>query len=329
MEDFLTNRQQRVVINNTQSNLKTVTSGIPQGSVLGPTLFIIFINDLPDVCKSYVKIFADDTKIFNAIEASEDSEILQEDINQLVNWSHKWQLKFNADKCKVIHYGSNNPNTPYTLNGMRIEDSKLEKDLGVSFDNNLKFSPHVGNIVAKANSRLAIIKRTMHDLSPEVFLPLYKSLVRPLLEYCSPVWSPMLKKDQIEIEKVQRRATKLVKSISHMEYSERLFYLKLDSLHFRRRRSDMIQVFRIINGFDGIDPSSFFTFFENSRTRGHKHKIFKPNTNCRVRTNTFSQRIINDLNSLSPEVVNTETINSFKSTLKKFWVLHLERLDMP
>ena len=331
LEDFLNDRQQTVVIKNCKSEPKEVISGIPQGSVLGPILFIIYINDLPEVVKSNVKIFADDTKLFNAItnQSLDNTSNLQSDLKALEDWSQKWQLKFNAEKCKVIHYGSNNPKTGYTLNGTSLECSLAEKDLGIIFDNKLNFSEHVGKVTAKANSRLAIIKRTISNLTPEIFLPLYKALVRPLLEYCSPVWNPMLKKDKTEIEKVQRRATKLIKSLSDLEYDERLYRLGLDSLNFRRRRADLIQVFRIIKKIDDLDIQLFFEFLKSDRTRGHNLRIFKTHCSGNTRANSFSNRIINDWNSLSQEVVDCKTINSFKSALKKFWINHPERFDMP
>jgi hypothetical protein len=169
----------------------------------------------------------------------------------------------------------------------------------------------------------------MSDITTEIFLPLYKVLVRPIIEYCSSVWSPMLMKDKIEIEKVQRRATKTIRSLSHLSYSERLYHLNLDSLHFRRRRADMIQVFRIIKGFDKIPVDICFAFNSNDRTRGHRYKIFKNNVRTNTRLNAFSQRIINDWNSLSVSTTECESINSFKTALKREWANHPEKYDMP
>ena len=327
--DFLSNRKQSVVLNGARSSQRDVTSGIPQGSVLGPILFIIFINDMPNVIDSEIKIFADDTKLFRAITSIEDNEKLQEDLNALNEWSRKWQLGFNTSKCKTLHYGTNNKQFTYLLDGDTIENSTLEKDLGVTFDLKLKFSEHVGIITRKANSRLAIIKRTMHNLTPNIFLPLYKTLVRPILEYCSAVWNPMLMKDRIEIEKVQRRATKLIPSLCNLEYSERLYRLNLDSLHFRRRRSDIIQVFKIVKGFDNVKCDNFFKVNADNRTRGHSLKLVKVSNNCNTRLNSFSQRIINDWNSLEEATIQCKTINSFKSALKKEWSNHPDRYDMP
>ena len=325
LRNFLVNRQQRVIINGIQSDVELVTSGIPQGSVLGPTLFVIFINDLPDKVKTHVKIFADDTKIFNAIKTSEESSILQDDINQLVEWTQKWQLPFNMEKTKVLHYGRNNSEHNYQIGGLNIEKDCSEKDLGVTFDNSLKFSTHIASIVQKANSRLGIIKRNFSITSKEIIIPLYKSLVRPILEYGSSIWNPALRRDYLEIEKVQRRATKMISNISHLSYENRLRHLKLDSLAFRRRRSDMIQVYRIIHKIDNINFTDFFQFNVESATLGHSLKLKKPRINNNLRQNAFAIRVINDWNQLKDETVTSTSINIFKTNLAAEWDNHPER----
>ena len=325
IQSFLINRSQKVVINNSKSTPSPVISGIPQGSVLGPILFIIYINDLPDQIKAYTKIFADDTKIFKAIRNLSDKETLQGDLDRLLEWSVKWQLRFNIDKCKIIHFGKKNPNFPYTMAGNPLEEADLEKDLGVTFDRDLKFNHHINSIVNKANSRLGLIKRTITTRSREVILPLYKSLVRPILEYCVAIWHPHLQRDINEIEKVQRRATKLISSIKNHTYSQRLAILKLDSLTFRRRRNDMIQIFRILKGFDKIDINTFFKMSVEGTTRGHRFKISKIRANTNFKMHSFSYRTVNDWNSLSKETVQCETINSFKSALLREWANHNER----
>ena len=325
IQNFLMDRNQVVVINNETSQVRPVTSGIPQGSVLGPILFIIYINDLPDIVNSCVKIFADDTKIFRTIQSEQDHDMLQQDLINLLEWSNKWKLNFNIEKCKILHYGNRNPNFEYLMNQIILKEEFQEKDLGVTFDVSLKFSIHVKNIVSKANSRVGIIKRNFTCMEMEIFLPLYKALVRPLLEYCSCIWNPMLKSDAVEIEKVQRRATKLVPGIANLTYSERLRHLKLDSLSFRRRRMDIIQVFRIIKQIDKIDPDKFFEMNTLSRTRGHSLKIVKPRAAHNLRNNSFTLRVINDWNGLKESTVNCTTINSFKSHLALEWENHPER----
>jgi len=322
LSDFLASRTQSVVINSICSDKINVTSGIPQGSVLSPLLFVIYINDLPDVVQSHIKIFADDTKIFRSIESSTDHIYMQEDLSLLSNWAKKWQLPFNVSKCNLIHYGGKNPLFDYNLNGEIIPCGTFEKDLGVTFDNSLKFTLHIRNMVAKANSRVGILKRNFSNLSADIFLPLYKSLVRPILEYCCIIWFPLLKTDAIEIEKVQRRATKLVPEISHLGYSGRLRFLRLDSLAFRRKRNDMLQVFKIIHKMDNLAMSDFFELSNVSHTRGHRFKLKKPRVNSRIRANSFAIRVINDWNDLKSETVTSTSLNSFKSALEDEWKNH-------
>ena len=325
LNDFLTNREQNVIINGISSETKGVTSGIPQGSVLGPMLFVIYINDLPDSIKTYVKIFADDTKIFNVIQTSEDATILQEDIERLVDWSEKWQLPFNMDKSKIIHYGRQNPEHVYRIRNLTIETDTIEKDLGITFDKDLKFSKHIAAIVRKANSRLGIIKRNFSIRNKETVLPLYKSLIRPILEYGSSIWSPILRTDLIEVEKVQKRATKLIWNIAHLPYNERLRHLKLDSLTFRRRRTDMIQVYRIFKKIDNLEITDFFELNTGSTTRGHSLKLKKPRVSGRTRQHVFAMRIINDWNQLKDDTVKSSSINVFKTNLAREWDDHPER----
>ena len=317
--DFLDNRKQRVVLEKGTSNWAPVTSGIPQGSVLGPILFIIFINDLPQEIKSYIKIFADDTKIFRAIRSMSDINNLQEDINKLVNWTIKWQLYFNNDKCKVIHYGPNNPNHKYLINNTELQIDSEEKDLGITFNNTLTFSNHIRQICSKANSRVGLIKKPFKNHSKQNIKLLHKSLVRPLLEYGSVIWSPHLKKEQAEIEKVQKRITKLVPKLRHHEYKDRLKALNLTTLEYRRKRADVIQIFRMIKGFDNLNQKDFFEIDTNSRTRGHRYKIIKTHCRTNKKLHSFPHRVINLWNTLPNEAVENKTINSFKSAIEKHW----------
>ena len=266
VEDFLTDRQQRVIVAQENSSWTKVMSGIPQGSVLGPLLFIVFINDLPSVAvNSLIKIFADDTKVFKAISTIQDAEDLQTDIDKLTLWAKKWQLPYNELKCKVIHYGKRNINHNYTMNGYNLQTDTEEKDLGVTFDRNLTFQPHIGNIISKANSRVGIIKRTFNKLNEENFKILYKSLVRPILEYCTPIWFPLNKREAEEIEKVQRRATKLVSTIRNKTYEDRIQDLNLTTLYLRRKRTDMIQTFKILKDLMIWIPANFLILIQTAK----------------------------------------------------------------
>ena len=205
------------------------------------------------------------------------------------------------------------------MNNHNLEAATEEKDLRVTFDKELKFRSHIRNIVSKANSRVGIIKRTFEYLTIENFKILYKSQVRPVLEYCTDIWYPTYAKDMVEVEKVQKRATKLVKGLEHKPYSERLRELDIPSMEYRRNRTDLIQTFRILKGYDNLDPSLFFEMDCRGVTRGHSMKLIKPRVFTRNRQYSFSQRVINPWNSLPEQVVSADSINSFKDRLELIW----------
>ena len=275
-------------------------------------------------------LFADDTKVFTK---STDHTILQQDLDSLLQWSSDWQLHFNVDKCKVIHYGKKKPKHKYTMVTTQISQPLRvdleEKDLGVLFDEDLKFRKHVGAICNKANRMIGLVRRTFKYMDKEIFLTLFKSMIRPHVEYACTVWDPLLKGDIKQIEKVQRRATKLLKEIKDDPYPERLKYLRLPSLTFRRLRSDMIQTFKILKGFDDMEPSILFKMDPNRNTRGHSLKLSKQCNRTTIRNHFFSQRVINPWNSLPQEVVDAESINSFKGKLEKHWAEHPLRYNPP
>ena len=294
-----------------------VFSGIPQGSILGPILFTIFINDLPDCVSSYCKIFADDTKIYNVTEKNGD---LQADLDRLVDWSDSWQLFFNASKCKTIHYGKDNPEYNFTMeqNGGRVavHVGEEEKDLGVIFDRQLKFDKHIHNAVTKANQMLGIIKRSFTFLDKDMLTRLYKSLVRPHLEYANAVWCPHLKRQSNMVERVQRRATRLIKGLRGMTYEKRLRAMDLPSLKFRRLRGDLIQTYKIFNGIDKISLDTFFSSPCYTNTRNSTNKIFIKHCRTNTRKYFFSNRVAPFWNKLPTSVKTAKNINTFKNLLE-------------
>ena len=181
IEKWLIGRRQRVVVDGEVSNWKAVLSGVPQGSVLGPILFLIYINDLDDDITSKVLKFADDTKVFRKIKTDADRQHLQDDLNKLIEWSEKWKMLFNFGKCKCLHIGHGN------------EDHKKDID---------------------------------------------------------------------RLERVQRRATKMIPKLRNISYEMRLKECGLTTLETRRLRGDQIEVFKIVNGYENIDRNIFFTVKE-------------------------------------------------------------------
>ena len=235
ISSFLSNRQQRVVINGQSSEWTDVSSGVPQGSVLGPLLFIMFVNDLPDEVKSYCKLFADDAKLYKDLQNHEDFETFQNDLNKLCQWTIKWLMLFYVAKCKVMHIGRDNLRFEYEVtdnegNTKVLKSVEIEKDLGVYVQENLKFDKHISLTVNRANRLVGLIKRAFSYLDEETLLVLYKTLIRPILDYGNTIWFPTLNKDIRAVENVQRRLTRLLPELSHLSYEERLRTLYLTTL---------------------------------------------------------------------------------------------------
>ena len=201
----------------------------------------MYINDIDERVTSGILKFADDTKIYTCVQTVEAAMILQEDLNRLCSWSKDWLMLFNVDKCKCLHFGFNNIEFEYMLGNDTISSCLEEKDLGITVHHSLQTSSHCANIVKKANQVLGIIRRTYDDKSKENIVQLYKSLVRPHLEYCVQAWRPYLQKDIDNIEKVQRRATKMINGLSQLSYEERLKRTNLMTLELRRLRADLLE----------------------------------------------------------------------------------------
>ena len=158
INSFLSNRIQQVVVHGQESTWRSVTSGIPQGSVLGPLLFLIFINDLPDCVSSDAYLFGDDTKIFRIITKEKDKEELQQDLEKLDDWSKKWLLKFHPQKCKYMTIGKNDSQFKYTLQGQQLQKVKEEKDIGVTIDGQLSFESHMSEKVNKTTCMFGLLR---------------------------------------------------------------------------------------------------------------------------------------------------------------------------
>ena len=252
IESWLTNRRQRVCIQGKFSNWIPVTSGVPQGSVLGPVLFLIFINDLDEGLRSQIIKFADDTKVFCKLSEVQDCENLQKDLVSLQKWTQDWQMQFNIDKCKVMHIGRHNPEFEYTMMDKQLEIVNEEKDLGVLICDDLKPSAHCIYSYNKANRMLGLVKRTFSTKDPSILLRLYKSIVRPHLEYCSPAWSPKYVKDKELLEKIQHRFTRFFNDLRDLDYADRLRRLGLWTLEEQRNSADLIEVHMIVNGWSTL-----------------------------------------------------------------------------
>ena len=318
VSSFLTNRRQRVRVNGVYSSWADVTSGVPQGSVLGPILFVAFINDLPATIFSDCKLFADDSKIYGLASTPEDIQKIQDDLCKAYEWSKEWGMEFHPKKCKVLHFGKKNIEHKYLLGEHLVEPVNHEKDLGVVISDDLGWAEHIKTCVSKANRMIGIIRRTFSHINQDMFLVLYKTFIRPHLEYCPEVWNPYLVKDINSLEKVQRRATKLVSNLQDLPYEERLTKLKLFPLQDRRLRGDMITTFKLLNGLLDADKDNLVPLSKSTRdSRSHNQQIY-----CNIpRTNTrkyfFTNRIILPWNTLSQETISSDTVVTFKARYDK------------
>ena len=318
IEQWLTDRRQRVVVDGEVSNWKSVLSGVPQGSVLGPILFLIYINDLDDSITSNVLKFADDTKLFRKVNTDGDKQHLQNDLDRLVKWYEIWQMLFNFGKCKCLHTGHRNLNVNYKMGDTVLGTTVKEKDLGVTISADMKVSEQCGIAASKGNQILGLIRRNITYKGKKLIIPLYKAIVRPHLEYCIQAWRPYRKKDIDTLERIQRRATKMIPELRDLSYEERLKECGLTTLETRRLRGDQIEVFKILNGYENIDRNMFFSLKKDSRTRGHEVKLVKDQCRLDIRKHSFSQRTINEWNKLSTVCVTASSVNMFKNKVDTY-----------
>ena len=313
--DFLSNRSFRVLVGNEKSAHFPVSSGVPQGSVLGPLLFLLYINDLPDNISNYVSLFADDLKMYG----KSSSQILnQNDINQLVKWQNRWLLTFNTKdkKCKVMHLGKNNQCHSYFLDGNLLPTVDSEKDLGITVNKTVDWKEHVSNIIKKAKSVTAWVSRSIISRSPEIMTKIYKSLVRPQLEYCVQLWSPLPSHGNwgliLEIEDVQRSFTRMIDGVGLLSYENRLKALNLTTLLERRARGDLIETFKIQSGLVDYGKNLFKT-----STYGNK-LVSRPGDQHKFKHSFLSRRVIQYWNKLPNDIKSAKTVESFKNKLQNF-----------
>ena len=312
---WLSGRQQRVILNGCKSGWQGVISGVPQGSVLGPLLFIIFVNAIENNIDSKILKFADDVKLVRVIEGKHDQEVFQSDLNMLVKWSKDWQMEFNLAKCKILHTGRVDSEIVYEMDGHRLDRIEKEKDLGVIINNKLSSSDQVVDSRKRALRMLGAINRNVSYKSEEVITKLYCAYVRPLLEYCVQAWSPTYEKDCWLLERVQKRATKMVTCLRSLPYEDRLRKLGMFSLRYRRLRGDLIEVFKFVKGHSSGYLKGMFEFNGAVRGRGHQYKLIMKQSRTRLRQSFFSRRVVGHWNRLPENVAAAGSLMSFKVKL--------------
>ena len=310
IRNFLGDRVMNVKVGDAVSMAKPVTSGVPQGSVLGPLLFLLFINDLPDRIKNEVRIFADDVKM---VTDPRKLNCIQHDLTVLHEWESLWLLMFNVEKCKVLHVGKDNPKNQYMFLGSVLDNCCSEKDLGVIFNEKLNFHDHIQASISKAKSSLAWLLRNTISREPYTMKTAYKALVRHNLEYCCQVWAPKARHGNwqtiLDIEAVQRTFTRVIDGMAGLNYKNRLIALDMTTLLERRMRGDLIETFKILNGFSNYGKE----FFNLSERTGNL--LSRQNHSS---LDFLGQRVINYWNKLPEHVKVKNSVNSFKNGLDKF-----------
>ena len=319
ISNWLRDRRQRVGINGKYSDWETVLSGVPQGSVLGVILFLIYIMDISNgstliAPHSIISTFADDTKLAQSIHSQQGVDQLQSLLDNLASWSEKWAMPFNASKCTVLHLGYNNNKNSYSINDTSLSPTLCQKDLGVQIHQSLKPASHINYAVNKAQSVMRLIGSTFSYKSKDILIKLYKSHIRCHLEYGSTVWRPWLLKDIEKLERVQRRFIKMIPGVQGSTYEEKLKFLGLPSILARHERSDMIQAYKLINNIDRIDPPlDLSTQSHHYLTRGATSGNLKINyKRLDIRKYFFTERIRTSWNKISAETRSSQSLATFK-----------------
>ena len=320
--EFLMQRVMAVRVAGVMSDEMPVLSGVPQGSVLDPILFLIYVNHVVNGLTCKFKVFADDIKIYisdiNNSNMTPSNMVIQNDIDLLVRISASWGLLINSSKCKHICFGRRNIDTPsFNINNNPIETVESHGDLGVRIDKNLKFHAHINNTVGYLHALTTSILGCTLNRESSFIMNIYKSHIRPKIEYGSCVWNVGYLGDLRKLERLQKRWTRAVSDLAGQNYKERLDALDLYSIKGRLLRADMIYVWKIMHGYSSISPEDLFVIENSGRTRGHPLKIKILRSHQEIRSRFFTARVIAPWNALGSDTVMSESISKFKGHLHR------------
>ena len=323
IQDFLHSRSQVVVVEGEESERAAVTSGVPQGSVLGPALFLVYINDLPEKLHSTPRLFADDTLLYRVIDSEADCDLLQEDLATLELWERDWSMEFAAEKCMVLRITKrlerNRIIKNYQIHGHVLDTVDSAKYLGVTLDSKLSFSNHIQDTVKKANNTRQFLQRNISGCNRATKSLCYKAYVRPIVEYGSCAWDPH-KGNQSQtdvLESVQRKSARFVcvdwrrtSSVSAMVAN-----LHWASLQERRARARLAMFHKVQQSLVAIPKSLFTVSNAHMVTRGAPAKFHIPYFRTKVYQNSFKPAVVPLWNALPAEVATIKCHESFRSSL--------------
>ena len=317
ISNFLKKRKQCVVVDGVSSGLVDVDSGVPQGTVLGPILFLLHINDLPSIVSSKVRLFADDCLIYRQIKSNNDQIELQRDLNLLESWGAKWGMRFNAAKCNIMRVSR--MRLPflysYKLSGQVLDEVKDSKYLGVTISDNLDWSKHITTTTTKANARLSFIKRNLKDCPQKLKEIAYFSLVRSFVDYASAVWDPHQKFNQVKLEMVQRRAARFVKSRYKRTDSVTAMLDELGWPILSKRHKDarLILFYKIINNLAQVPHEHILTKAYEGTRKKNNHKFRHIAVNTSQYRQSFFPKTVGPWNQLS--FADSPTLENFRTNL--------------
>ena len=331
-QNYLTNRYHYVCIDGESSPLLPVLSGVPQGSILGPMLFLIYINDLPNAISHATSyLFADDTKLLKSISTHNDSLVLQHDIDALVAWSRKWNLPLNQHKSVAMRLTlKTHPDPPqYTINDSNMIVLSNHKDLGIVIDNKLSWSAHYSLICTNAYRALNFVRRIIGNSAPiQLKRSLYLTLVRSKAAYCSQLWRPRLIKDITSLENIQRRSSKYILNSYTMDYKQRLITLDLLPLMYHYELQDLLYLVKQLKQPQADLQIYNYVTFASSKTRfSQQHKLSVSFSRTSSVKHFYFHRIVTLWNSL-PHIDLDQPLITIKHQIQTYlWTHFLANFD--
>ena len=274
LQAFLHNRSQYVIVDNQRSHLTPVLSGVPQGTVLVPLLFLIYINDLPSCVHNKIRLYADDVLLYSYIQSQTDCTNLQQDLNSLLNWSHIWQMSLNPKKCEFLRITNKKyPVTSnYFIDSSPIKEVSHSKYLGVIIDNKLSWNPHIQHITTKATQVNPFLYRNLPQCPTSVKSTCYKSMVRPIIEYASSVWDSHTTINIQKLESIQKRAARFCFNNFSKYCSVSSLHQHLVSPHYslEERKAKLVILYKLINGILCIPTDNLFPIYPVLRSGYYK-----------------------------------------------------------
>jgi hypothetical protein len=319
VQDFLNKRTQKVLLDGVTSSCADVISRVPQGTVMGPLLFLTFINDLPEHTTSDVRLFADDCLLYRHIRNDEDAAALQNDLTSLQQWEETWQMQFHPQKCNVIHVTNKRKSIThsYKLHDHIREVMENSKYLGVTINNKLNWTQHITNIKGKASRTLGFLQRNLGGCKSNVKSTAYTTMVRPTLEYAGTVWEPHHQVHIRSLEGVQRRAARFVSGNFYDRtpgcVTAMINQLKWEPLEYRRLTSRLVMFYKITHDLIDINAPSYL-LPGDARTRG-ANRYRQPATDKDIYKFSFFPRTTTDWNRLPETTTSANTIESFRMQL--------------